>query len=635
MLQTLRKGASTWVVRLFLGILMVSFGIGIWQGNSLFRSSKDDTVASVGGTDVATRSFQIAFDRELRRLQTQLGGAFTREQALTFNVQGAVLSELISDATVTEAARSFGMRVPDDLVAREIAALPAFQDFTGKFDAARFGQVLRQAGMTEAMLTDQVRRELLRAQLYGPAASGARTPEVVAAALYRYQNERRVIDYFTVAPAAVGKVPTPDQAAIDDYYKANPQAFTAPEYRAVTLLVVDPAAVAKTVTPSEDEIAAAYEEHKAEYVVEEQRDIQQMVLKTKEEGDAALAKLQAGADFAAVAKETAGVAEADTKLGLVTKDGLPLELADAVFGAAEGAVGGPVESPLGFHVFKVLKVVPGTTKPLAEVHDQLRDGLALEGATGKVAEIGKSLQDEMAGGATLEEAGQRLNLPVLKVAAIDSNSLDADGKPVEGLPKAETLLSSLFQAESGRDGDMLDTEGGGYVIGRVDSVTPAALRPLDTVKDKVIAAWQSQERKTLQKKLADDLVAAVNGGKAIEEAAKSIGAVPGTVGPGTRSNDPIFAALPPALVKALFGLDKGKATAAPAADGDDMVVAAVKSIEVSDPAADAAGVKAVAEKMRGDYAGDLAAIFESDLRERFGLHINETVFAALTSRSAP
>lgn len=634
MLQSLRKGASTWVVRVFLGILMVSFGIGIWQGNSLFQTGRDTTVAEVGETQIPAQAFQIAFDRELRQLQSQLGGSFTREQALAFNVQGAVLSQLLSDATVSEAARQFDLRAPKSLIAREIAAIPAFQDFSGKFDADRFAKVLRQAGMTEAMLTDQVGREMLRAQLFGPAIGGAHTPASVAETLYRYRNERRSIDYFAVTPKAAGEIPVPDAAATEAYYQANPARFTAPEYRAVTILSIEPADIAKTMQPTEEAIAEAYDERQAEFGTEETREVAQIVLPTKDAAEAALARLTKGDAFAAVAKEAAGTEEADTKLGTVKKADLPAALGDAVFAAAGEGYGGPVETPLGWHVFKIEKVNAGKVAPLAEVHDKLRDALALEEATGQVTGIGKSLQDAMAGGASLEEAGQRLNLTVIKIAAMDAKGLDADGKPVT-LPAADGLVAGLFQAETGRDGEMMDTATGGYVITRVDAVTPAALKPLETVKAEVIAGWQADERKKRQQALAEKLAADIDGGKPIETLAASVGTTTGTVGPGLRSNDPIFNALPPELVKSLFAKDQGKAATAAAINGEDIVVGAVRAIEVADPAADADGVKAVADKLKPDFAGDLAAVFESDLRRRYGVSVHEPVFNSLLGQTTP
>ncbi|TDP48050.1 peptidylprolyl isomerase [Zavarzinia compransoris] len=628
MLQSLRKGASTWVVRAFLAILIVSFGIGIWQGNSLFKTGADTAVAKVGDAEVTAQDFQIAFDRELRQLQQQLGGTFTREQAIAFNIQGAVLSQLVSDATIREAADRFDIRVPDDLIAREIAAIPAFQGITGKFDATRFQLVLRQANLSEAMLTGQIRAELLRAQLYGPAASGARVPQIAAAALYRFRNERRTIDYFAVTPAAVGTIAAPDEAAIDAYYKANPQSFTAPEYRAVTILALDPAEIARTITPTEEAIAGTYEEHRAEYVTEEKRDVDQIVVTTREDADKALAELAAGKPFAEVAKAIAKMDEADTKLGLVTKGTLPTALADAVFAAAEGGFGGPVQSPLGWHLFKVNKIEAGITRPLEAVRDEIAAIAAREEANLRLTDLGKALQDELASGATLEEVGERLKVPVKKVEAIDAKGFDRDGKAI-ALADSPQLLPGLFEAEAGRDGEILDTANGGYVIGRVDAVTPSALKPLDQVKAEVAKAWEVAERKTRQQRLADELVGALNDGKPVAEVAKQVAAVPGMAGPGQRSGDTIFSALPAEIVTRLFTLDKGKAAAAPALNGEDIVVGAVRDIEVAEPGDNAAGVKALADTLRNDFAGDLAAVLESDLRQRFGVSVNETLINSL------
>ena len=99
-----------------------------------------------------------------------------------------------------------------------------------------------------------------------------------------------------------------------------------------------------------------------------------------------------------------------------------------------------------------------------------------------------------------------------------AKGLDPAGAKV-ALPESAELLPSLFAADVGRDGETFDTNTGGYVVGRVDGVTPAALKPLDQVKDQVVKAWEATERKIRQQRLADELVAAVNSGKTIDDVA--------------------------------------------------------------------------------------------------------------------
>ena len=66
--------------------------------------------------------------------------------------------------------------------------------------------------------------------------------------------------------------------------------------------------------------------------------------------------------------------------------------------APEGSVTAPVQSPFGWHVFKVQKVEPGQERPLAELHDQLKRDLAQEKAADIAFERANKVEDALAGG---------------------------------------------------------------------------------------------------------------------------------------------------------------------------------------------------------------------------------------------
>ena len=54
-----------------------------------------------------------------------------------------------------------------------------------------------------------------------------------------------------------------------------------------------------------------------------------------------------------------------------------------------------------------------------------------------------SLEDELAGGATLEAAAAALGVELRKTGLVDIEGKGLDGKPVEGLPGGE-FLNTLF-----------------------------------------------------------------------------------------------------------------------------------------------------------------------------------------------
>jgi len=106
----------------------------------------------------------------------------------------------------------------------------------------------------------------------------------------------------------------------------------------------------------------------------------QMLLDSREEALAALARLESGEDFVAVSREVSRAANAATggNLGMVTQGSLPVMVDEVIFSLAAGQISEPVESPAGFHVVQVLKVVPAGTPSRDEVEPAVRRTLAEE-----------------------------------------------------------------------------------------------------------------------------------------------------------------------------------------------------------------------------------------------------------------
>jgi peptidyl-prolyl cis-trans isomerase C len=81
-----------------------------------------------------------------------------------------------------------------------------------------------------------------------------------------------------------------------------------------------------------------------------------VLTETEDEAKAAAAKIKAGADFAAVAKESSkdpGSAETGGDLGFFTKEQMVAPFAEAAFKLEPGQVSEPVKSDFGWHVIKV------------------------------------------------------------------------------------------------------------------------------------------------------------------------------------------------------------------------------------------------------------------------------------------
>src|SRR5262249_3033310 len=133
------------------------------------------------------------------------------------------------------------------------------------------------------------------------------------------------------------------------------------------------------------------------------------------------------------------------------------------------------------------------------------------------------LVDTLGSGASLQEAATKLNLPIEAIPAVARDGLDAWGKPIGDLIGTAQLLATAFSTEPGQPSNEIDDGAGGYYVLSVDQVTPASLRPLDQVKDRVLADWQAEARDKAAAEQANKIVSRVKLGEDLTAIAKSMG----------------------------------------------------------------------------------------------------------------
>lgn len=115
--------------------------------------------------------------------------------------------------------------------------------------------------------------------------------------------------------------------------------------------------VNSTITVTDAEALACYKANKEYRRSEERVHLSQILLPDREAAEDALKELKAGADFAALAKEVSSGPEGKRggDMGYFTRGVLPENMDETVFKLRPGQISGIVESPYGFHIFKLDK----------------------------------------------------------------------------------------------------------------------------------------------------------------------------------------------------------------------------------------------------------------------------------------
>lgn len=622
MLQSIRTKTASWVAKLLFILLVLSFAV--WGVEDMFRGgSTSNIVIQVEDIEVPAQQVNERLQSELATLRQRFGQTITTEQARQLGLLDTVIDSMATDAVYLAFARDRGITVTDTMVREAIAGEPAFRGPDGTFNRDQFVAALRSIGMTEEGYVQTMRRELMRQNVINATLASASAPDILVDRLYRHRAEKRVADLIFVANSAMQDVAQPTEAELAEFHKTNERRYLAPEYRSVSYVTLTSQALAaETLIPDED-LRRAYEARAASYATPETRDLSQMLFQDEEKAKQAATALAEGKDFATVAQELAGMTPDSLVLSGVSSSDLVGGLGDAVFALAEGGISEPLNSPFGWHIFRVDAIKPATTRSFEDVREGLRAEMAQESALDQLFEMANRLEDGLASGATLEETAQTLNAPLRKLENITRTGQTADGTELTGLPAPERFLEAAFQTAQGQQSNTIEGQDGSFTVLRVDSVTEPAVKPFESVRDQVKEDVLAERRAEAAKQKAETLADQVKGGTAIAEAASSAGMSSATTAPFTRDGQGLEN-LPRSLASAAFRLATGAVQVVGAQDGQYVMV--LKEIRPADPAqAEEGALDQLRQSLSQGMSNDLYASLTAGLRQTYPVKIDQAV----------
>ena len=629
MLESLRAIQNTWigkaVVAVIMGLIMISFVI--WGIGPVFTGFNANALATVGGDTVTVDSFRQAYQTELQQLQQRLRRPVTNQQAHQFGLDGQVLSRLVSDAVLDGQARSLGLAIGQDQIAKAITGDQTFAGADGAFDRARFNDLLRQNDMNEAMFVREQRSVYLRQELIQALVGGLQAPQAGVEALHALGSETRSIDTIELPAAAVGDIPAPDEAMLKTFFDDRAGTFRAPEYRKIVVLPLLPTTLAKPEEVADADVQALYDRVKGgRFTTPEYRTLDQIVFPSEGEAATAQAAMKTGTSFDAVAAERK-LTDKDIAIGRVTKDGAyDPGVAAAAFAMPDGGVSDPVKTAFGTALVRVTRIEPGATKPLDEVAPALR----LEIAAGRTGNAIRTLHDKVeearTAGQSLAEAAKVAGLPLRTVDAVDAGGRDKDGRAVD-LPDGPALLKAVFASDVGVDNDTLRTPDGGQVFFEVAAIEPARPKTLAEVRPAVEAAWRKDETAKRLAARAAELVKGLDAGRGIEDVARELGLPVGHVADVRRGGG---TGLEPVVAAQVFATP---VNGAGSGEGGARTLFKVLGTVVPALDPDSTAAKELGDQYQAALADELVTTYLGQVQGRLGVKINPAAFAAVTGGS--
>ncbi|MBI1212230.1 MAG: hypothetical protein GC190_12260 [Alphaproteobacteria bacterium] len=595
-------------------LAVILFGVSgsfiFWGIPSVFSFAGVRPLIRVGDASVYTQDFQRQYNRYLAQRSQQERRQISAEEGRRRDLDAAARDQIVNRLALEQKARDLGLSVTRNQAVDELRKVPGLADANGNINPQALNQILQNAETNEAGLLTDIEGQMIQQQLIGTMLSEVRLPPDMVAALQRYRLERRVAEYVLVDPSRAGQITDPSDDVLKKYYEAHIDQFTAPEYRAVTVVTASAKEVAAGIDVSDEDIKALYDRNKARYETPEKRKIEQIRFPSEAKAREARAQLDAGKSFEDVAK-AAGFKPEDIQLGEVSKGDktVPPEAFTLPLNTASPALKGT----FGWVIVRATSMTPGTLKTLEQARQELRDAIATERAKDQVFKLSTDYDDARGGGATMEEAANKLHLKLTKIPAIDQTGKGESGAPVENLPLGGDFLSRVFATDAGGDGSGLqENDDGVYYEYRVDNVKPSAKKPFDTVRTDVLAMWRAEELRKKLQAIADGMVKRGNEGQSVAQLAASFGVAPLKSDPLARYQQ--TAVFSNEALKTMFDTKIGGFFSGPVADGKSIVVARVDSTEQQADPAGSPQSAMYANILNQAFFGDIAAQFTDALR---------------------
>lgn len=506
------------VTLVFLVVIAFAFASMDVSNTAMFGGvSGGDRVAVVGDERISTSELQTNINSALDQARQQ-NPTLTMQAFLAGGGMEQVLDQVMQRAAIAEFAREHGLRAGDRLVDSEILQIPAFRGADGTFDQDTFLAVLRQQGLSEQAVREDIATGLLARQLLTPASYATVLPRKMALQYAKLLRERREGAIAMLESARFAPEGDPTSEQLQTYYSTNRNDYTRPERRVVRYATFGEEALGDLPTPTDAQIAARYEQNAAQYRASESRTFTQLVAPTQAAAEAIVEEVRGGTSLATSA-QAKGLAT--TTVGPVTQEALANQasaaVAQAAFSAGEGAVASPARGSLGWYVLRVDDVERQSARSLAQVRDEISTTLAAEQRQAAFLDLAERIEEEVDSGRSLPELADEfgLELESTRPVTADGRVYGTDETAPEVLAQALPTAFDMDEEEP-QVAPVVPNER--YLVFEVTDITQSAPAPLTEIREQVVADWRRTQGSEAAKAAAERIMQRLSNGQSMAEA---------------------------------------------------------------------------------------------------------------------
>ena len=576
MLDLLRKNA-TGPLGIALIILLV-FAFSIWGVGDIFRGYNANILAKIGNRELNAQNYLFNFNREVNRISNQLERIVTTEEAINSGLHYQILDRSLVELSANAASDEIGLIASDDAIKKRILSTNAFKNAFNQFDRNIFEQIIRQNGLTEDSFLVLERDSHVLSQLSKSVFKDINPPSALNDLLFRYQFERRNVDYIIISPDEISQEDEVDRNEIEIFYNENINLYKTEETRDFSVISLNVSTLSKLENVSDEEINIFYEDNKYNYYEPEKRSYYLIPYFSNEDAIKALENYSSNGDIEKILIDR-NLNISDVDQGLITfDDGISESVSETAFNASLNQLSGPTESPFGPSLIYVNEIISEKEIKIEEIKDQIVIDIQKDKAKDKVYSLYGEIEDLRAEGKTLEEIAEEKSLSIESFKNINDVGQRIDGSIIKN-PSLEELINLIFLNDVDEDLEPYEDSEGNLNFFRIDNINYSQQIPLneamENIKLSILENKSIENVKTKSKEIFDRLKEYNNNLDFISDENDLAIATSGILS-RTSSNE-IFTSM---ALSEIFKTEKGSSFIVNAAIGNSIVIGKVSNIDL-------------------------------------------------------
>ena len=547
MLQNIRDNSQGWIAKTIIGVIVVLMALTGFDA-IIQSTSNSQNAADVNGEKITQSSLNAAVDMQRRQLIQQFGKDFDASLLDDKLLRQASLDSLVDRTLLLQGAKEAGMGFSDASLDQLILQTPAFQ-VDGKFNAARFDQILQQQGMGRMEFRERLKQDVLVSQLQASLAASNFVTDAELENFVRLDKQTRDFASQTI------HIDTKSVDISDDelkaYYDEHKDQYMSPEQVVVEYVELRKESFFAQAEASDEELQALYQKEIANLA--EQRRAAHILLEVNdklsdEQAKAKLAevaeRLKQGEDFAKLAEEVSqdpGSASNGGDLGFAGPGVYDPEFEKSLYALKKDEVSAPVRSSFGWHLIKLLDVQAPEVPSFDSLKAKLEREVKAQQVEQRFVEAAKELEEASFEASDLAQPAQELGLQVQT-----SGAFGREGG--EGVAANRQVVQAAFSPEVLEDGansGAIELDPDTTLVLRVKEHKKPTLLPLEEVSAGIRDSLSRKKASEAAKAEGEALLAQLRDGGASGKDWKVVEAA-------TRSQEGVE----PEVLQALFRMAK-------------------------------------------------------------------------------